>query len=62
MKPQCPACKSKQTAPAGDIHKCLRCGGFFDLEDDGGDYGNNPSARMEREEARRERQQQPRRN
>lgn len=56
-KVRCPKCGVPQTAGQGqDIFYCHRCQMQFDNEpDEGGDYSDrDPSARLEREERRRE--------
>jgi len=56
--PACPSCRTRNGTPANaeaSIWKCGRCGGFYDDDsDEGGDYGKNPSTRLERAERRRE--------
>lgn len=55
-EPRCP-CGSKKFTKAGpDLFKCSKCGGLFDsTPDEGGDYGNRPEVRIEREERALER-------
>lgn len=60
--PPCPACGTAKQAIAvgvsGEVFHCCKCGGNFDTTDpnEGGDYDDrDPSRRMEREEARRNR-------
>lgn len=55
--PKCPACNTaKHVRPVGvvgDMFVCGKCGGGLDGDpDEGGDYGNNPAARIERSERR----------
>lgn len=55
----CPFCGTRRVAQGPDrTYRCGRCGSWFDDDpDEGGDYSNrNPGARLEREEARAERQ------
>lgn len=56
--PPCPVCSSSKHVVGNlsqDLFRCTKCGGMFDLEDDGGTYGDRPDARMIREEERRNR-------
>jgi len=52
----CPKCKTsgKVTVAGNRLFYCHRCQMQFDDDpDEGGNYGNNPSRRMEREESRK---------
>lgn len=56
--PNCIRCKSNQSVyhDADRNYYCTACKiAFDDQPEEGGDWGNRPSQRMEREEARRER-------
>lgn len=59
--PKCPLCSSSsqvaRVGVAGDQFICRRagCGLFDDDPDEGGDYFENPSRRIELQETRRER-------
>lgn len=55
---RCPRCgTNKHVQVTGyNLYHCHQCHGAFDDDpDEGGDYGNNPSRRLEREEERKER-------
>lgn len=63
MKPQLPPCPLCGTAKqvhavgvSGDMFRCGRCGGLFEVDpDEGGDYSSDPSRRMEMAERRQSR-------
>ena len=62
---RCPRCgTNKHVQVTGyNLYHCHQCHGTFDNDpDEGGDYGNNPSRRLEREEERRERRAATHRN
>lgn len=56
LKVACPKCGRKQPhmGPAA-LYYCKFCSGYFDDDpDEGGDYSNNPTRRLEQQEKRRE--------
>lgn len=61
---RCPKCGRKQEDTGGSdaLFYCKPCGGYFDRDgDDGGDYDDDPTKRLEREESRRSNTHQRRR-
>jgi len=54
MPTHCPFCGDRRIITyAGSIYRCAKCDRLFDDDpDEGGDFGNRPSARMERQERR----------
>lgn len=53
--PSCPRCKCNRVSRCTDgTLRCSKCGAWFDDDpDEGGDYGDRPEYRMQRQEQRK---------
>ena len=62
--PECPQCGSTRTYkttddPSNHEWRCKQCDAYFEPDDEGGDYSTkDPSWRMQREEARQQRERE----
>jgi len=61
--PPCPRCGEKRASEIeAGLYRCANCDGMFDDDpDEGGDYGWEPSRRMQRQESREQRRRRARR-
>lgn len=49
--PRCPRCDGKGIPTPGGLFKCSKCGGLYDDDfSEGGDYYDDPTKRIEKQE------------